>query len=378
MNIMETITSKLNDRLSGLSRARREGVKVIGYTPGGYLPEELVIAAGAIPLGLIRGGDHEPAEASGAYICRWIDPFCRSQIGYGTSAHDPYYSLVDLLVVPITDNHIRSISDILSYHTGIKVHPYGVPHKKDEPSLEYYQAKILGLKKALEDFTGTGITDQRLAEAIDLCNRERALFRKISLKRRGEKTGVSGDEFIALHHASHILDKGDMVQLLEEVSRGADRDSGDGLGPRIMLTGSTLALGDSKVPDLIAEAGGRTVFEEFAEGLRPYWQDVAVDGDFMHNLADAYYWRRVPPAWFRPGRERLEFLIQMAHEFKVDGVIWYQLMFRESYKIESYFFPDMLRKRTGLSMLTVESDYAGDETAALRTRIETYIHSIGG
>ncbi len=60
----------------------------------------------------------------------------------------------------------------------------------------------------------------------------------------------------------------------------------------------------------------------------------------------------------------------------MDGVIWYQLMYRESYKTESYYFPDRLKRETGLSMLTIESDYDQAETGSLRTRIETFIETI--
>jgi benzoyl-CoA reductase/2-hydroxyglutaryl-CoA dehydratase subunit BcrC/BadD/HgdB len=86
--------------------------------------------------------------------------------------------------------------------------------------------------------------------------------------------------------------------------------------------------------------------------------------------------RRVPPAWFRPGKERLEFLVQLATDFNVTGVIWYQLMYRESYKLESFYFPDILKRETGLPMLTVESDYEPEETGVLRTRIEAFLETI--
>jgi len=148
-------------------------------------------------------------------------------------------------------------------------------------------------------------------------------------------------------------------------------------GPRILLTGSTLAMGDSRIFNLIEDAGGDVVVEEFAEGVRPYWENVSTDGNPMEALADCYFMKRIPPAWFRPGKERLDFLIKVARDFKVDGVIWYHLMFRESYKTESYFFPRRLKKETGLPMLVVESDYDPSETGQMRTRIETFIDMIG-
>ena len=379
MKAMEELSSHLKTRSVDLWKAKKEGRKIIGYTPGGYLPEELVIACGAIPICLIRGGDHSAVELAGAYVCRWIDTFCRAQIGYGASGDDPYYRAIDLLAIPITDNHIRAISDILDYYTDIEVFPFGVPHMKEESTFKYYLHGITRLKAKLEELTGVKITESRLREAISLCNRERELLRNISLMRKSDTAPLSGKDFVALNHGSFLADKEVMVGILESLYnelRGQTERRIE--GPRILLTGSTLALGDNRVTDVVEDAGGVIVIEEFAEGIRPYWEDVRLDGDLMEALADCYFMQRVPPAWFRPGKERRDFVIKLARDFDVSGVIWYQLMYRESYKIESYYFPDLLKRETGLPMLTLESDYDQAETEQLRTRIETFIETIRG
>ncbi|MBN1547709.1 MAG: 2-hydroxyacyl-CoA dehydratase, partial [Syntrophaceae bacterium] len=255
--------------------------------------------------------------------------------------------------------------------------PFGVPHTKDETGRKYYFYGITRVKKKIEELTGVEITEERLKEAIRLCNKERELLRKISLMRKSDSPFLTAKDFVRINHASMILDKKVLVDILEsgidELQKAGPRNA---KGPRILLVGSTLAMGDHKILDLIEEAGGQVVIEEFAEGIKPYWLNVKTTGDSMAALAEAYFMDRVVPAWFRPAAERLPHLVQLARDFSVDGVIWYQLMYRESYKIESYYFPEVLKKETGMSMLTVESDYDPAETGQMRTRIETYIDSI--
>jgi benzoyl-CoA reductase/2-hydroxyglutaryl-CoA dehydratase subunit BcrC/BadD/HgdB len=96
----------------------------------------------------------------------------------------------------------------------------------------------------------------------------------------------------------------------------------------------------------------------------------------MEALADCYFMVRPTPAWFRPAREGLEFVVKLAKDFTVAGVVWYQLMYRESYKTASYYFPAILEREVSLPMLTVESDYDPLETGPLRTRIETFVETI--
>ncbi len=377
MEALDRLSAHLKTRLVDLSRAREEGRKIIGYTPGGYLPEELVLASGAIPVGMIKGGDHAAVELAGAHLCRWFDPFCRAQIGYGVSGGDPYYNIIDLLVIPVTDNHIRALMNVLGSNTDLNIFPFGVPHTKDEYAPGFYRHGINQLKKRLEELTGVEITEPKLREAIDLCNQERELLREISLMRKSQPAPISSRDFVALNHASFLADKKVMVDILQSLVRELKRQATPSQeGPRILLTGSTIAQGDSKIVDLTEEAGGVIVIEEFGEGIRPYWEKVNPDGDLMGALADGYFMRRIPPAWFRPGKERLDFLVKLARDFKVAGVIWYQLMYRESYKTESYYFPDILKKETGLTMLTLESDYDTAEVGQMRTRLETFIESI--
>ena len=54
--------------------------------------------------------------------------------------------------------------------------------------------------------------------------------------------------------------------------------------------------------------------------------DIKINGDLMTDLADSYFTDRICPGWFRPGTERLDFLIKLAKDYKVAGVIWYQLL----------------------------------------------------
>jgi benzoyl-CoA reductase/2-hydroxyglutaryl-CoA dehydratase subunit BcrC/BadD/HgdB len=379
MEALNRLSAHLKNRLIDLRRAKEQGRKIIGYTPGGYLPEELVLACGAIPICLIRGGDHTMVELAGAYICRWIDTFCRAQIGYGVSGEDPYYNIIDLLVVPMTDNHIRAVMDVLDYKTDIDIFPFGVPHTKEDMTRNYYLHGITRLKSKLEELTGVEITDARLKEAIKLCNRERELLREIRLMRKAQSPPIRCTDFVALNHGSMLAEKKVMVEILESLCKDLkEQPVPSQEGPRLLLTGSTLALGDNKVLDFTEEAGGVIVVEEFAEGIRPYWEEVQLNDNLMEALTECYFTRRIPPAWFRPGGERLEFLITLAKEYRVAGVLWYQLMYRESYKIESYYFPEILQREIGLPMLTIESDYDPNEVGGLQTRIEAFIETLRG
>ncbi|MFC1970302.1 2-hydroxyacyl-CoA dehydratase subunit D, partial [Chloroflexota bacterium] len=339
---------------------------------------ELVYAAGAVPVGLIRGGSPEPIAESAAYMPRFFDTFCRAQIAYRMSGDDPLYQMVDLLVVPITDNNVRAIADSWDFYSNVETFRFGVPHDKEEDAFDYYLEGLHLLKDKLEKVTGNKIEDSKLGEAIALSNSMWESLEKISLLRQSSRPPLSGEEFVRLNHASFYADKPTLIECLQSLYKELKGKEGASPKARVLLTGSTLAMGDYKILDLAQRAGAAVVVEEFAEGMRHYWERVNLNGDLMEALADRYFRRRVPPAWFRPSRERIDFVMKLAKDFTVDGIIWYQLMYRESYDMQSFYFQRILEKEMGLRMLKVASDYDASEIGPLSTRVETFIETIKG
>jgi benzoyl-CoA reductase/2-hydroxyglutaryl-CoA dehydratase subunit BcrC/BadD/HgdB len=379
MEAMDKLMAHVRARPIELMRLKQNGAKIVGYVPNGYMPEELVYACGAIPVGLIRGGDHEPVAVSQAYLFRLLDTFCRSQIGYRALGEEPLYQLPDLLVVPITDRNITAIAESWQLYTDVEVFRFGVPrYAGAEHAFEYYVGGLELLKQRLEELTGTEIKNERLKDEIKLSNRIRSLLEKISFTRASEYPRISGKDFIRLNHATYCADRRFLVSELESISKELEkRETPRREGPRIMLTGSTMAEGDYKVIDLLEETGASIVIEEFSEGVRHYQQRIEPNGDLIRALADRYLRRRVPPAFFHGViKNRFDYLLKLVKEFKVDGVVWYSLMYRDSYDREGLLFPQALKKERGIPLLKLNSDYDIAETGPMRTRIETFIEII--
>ncbi|MBW1769113.1 MAG: 2-hydroxyacyl-CoA dehydratase, partial [Deltaproteobacteria bacterium] len=78
-------------------------------------------------------------------------------------------------------------------------------------------------------------------------------------------------------------------------------------------------------------------------------------------------------AWFRPSKGRIEVLKTFSEAFKVDCCIWYQLIYRDAYDMQSYYFEKILKEEAGLPMLKLESDYDTSEKGPMKTRIETFV-----
>jgi benzoyl-CoA reductase/2-hydroxyglutaryl-CoA dehydratase subunit BcrC/BadD/HgdB len=375
------LAAHLRDRPAQLKEAQKNGVKIIGYFPGNYVPEEIIYASGAVPLCLIHGGNPHPADVALSVLPQVICPFARAQVGERLLKENPYYRMLDMLVAPITCQHLKKVAEVWEYDGDLEIFKLGVPQQYSHDfELEYYADRLRALRDRLQAFTGNEITSEKLGGAIALYNRMRELLKEIALMRRASPSPLSALDFIKLNHASFYADPAFMVDVLDSVYHELkDKPpAADTNVPRILLLGPNIGDGDYTVLELVQAAGGEIVIEELCEGIRYYWHEIESKGDLFQSLARGYLVDRVPCAFMRDSaRKRLEFALGLVKDFNVSGVIWYELLCCETYDAESYFFAAKMAEQN-IPMLILESDYGTADTGQLKTRIEAFIEIVRG
>jgi benzoyl-CoA reductase/2-hydroxyglutaryl-CoA dehydratase subunit BcrC/BadD/HgdB len=284
------------------------------------------------------------------------------------------YQAPGLLVNPVTDQNFKMVGEVWRFLTGEEVAYMGVPKIKDDLGIHTFQICLNVLKEKLEAFTGNKITEKGLNGAIELYNKMRGLLKAIGDMRKSDKFIISSRDFVRLNHASYILDPSVMVEILEslyeELKTAASVTRSD---KRILFVGSTLAMGDNQIFDILDDLTGDIVFEEFAEGIRPYMYNVALNGDPMAALTDALYVKRLPPAYFRPFEEFQSRMLGLVSEHRANGILWYQMMMRDSYDMQYYLFEAKVLKDLNIPIIKIESEYDTNEKGQLKTRLETFV-----
>jgi len=381
---MKKLEKHLQKRVTELKEAKEKGVKVIGFFPGNYVPEEIIYAAGAVPLCLADGGDSTPVEASLSVIPRHYCSFVRAQLGGITLKSNPYFDLIDLLIAPIGCQHLKKLAEIIEYQGNIKLVKLGIPHRYDsDPALEYYTYQLRRIKNKLQEFTGQEITDEKIVGAIELYNSLRNLLREISLMRCQAPSPICAMDFVKLNHASFYADPAFMVEVLQDIlreikERKLPEQAEKAQKPRLLLIGPNMVYGDYKVLNLVEEAGGEIVIEEITEGIRNYWQTIDSKKDPIGSLARGYLKERIPSAFMvHSAKKRLDFALKLIKDFNVSGAIWYELLCCETYDSESYYFAKNL-ENLNIPVLVLESDYGTSDIGQLKTRIDAFVELMKG
>ncbi|MCX7975357.1 MAG: 2-hydroxyacyl-CoA dehydratase family protein, partial [Candidatus Aminicenantes bacterium] len=95
--------------------------------------------------------------------------------------------------------------------------------------------------------------------------------------------------------------------------------------------------------------------------------------EMLRAVAERYF--KINCSCFSPNEDRIENILNLAREFKVDGLVHYILSYCHTYNIETINI-DAALKKENIPSLKIETDYSEEDTGQLRIRIEAFLEGI--
>ena len=383
MDYFDFVVSEVHGlRIKELNDLRAQRKKVIGAFCI-YAPEELAYAADATMVGLCGGADFSVPDAE-AVLPRNLCPLIKSFYGFKLNRTCPYFQSSDLVVGETTCDGKKKVYELLSEL--IPTYVLEVPHKPDtQQGKEFWYKELESFKTKMEEVTGNQITPEKLKQAIELINAKRAALKRLSDLRAASPSPISGLDGLLINQIGFMDDVKRFTAKVNELCDELETRKKQGVGvaakdaPRLMISGSPMAVPNWKVHSIAESVGATVVVEESCVGTRYFTDPVEPKGDSIHDLLWAIdeKYAKIPCACFTPNDRRIESIAQLAKQFKVDGVIYYTLQNCHDYNVEGVKVERALKKQ-GLPMLKIETDYAMGDSEQIKTRIEAFLEIIQG
>ncbi|MFX0135014.1 MAG: 2-hydroxyacyl-CoA dehydratase subunit D [Candidatus Hodarchaeota archaeon] len=360
-----------NESIEILKKYKEEGSKIVGVVQHGIFPDELVLAAGAIPLRLILGGEDEQ-EIGDQYLSATTCPFGRATLGFLEKQH-PLYSLIDTVIVGTFCNGVQNVSNYLEYFK-IPSMPIIIPHRSSGLAFDYYLNELHKLTNYLEKLTGNKITTKNLLVAIKEYNQLRSLFREINDFRKKPKPPVCGQTIHKLVCQALLLGPKFMIPKLQEFLQQIKNNPSNHSGTRIFLTGSVITLGDPLIETIEELCGGLVVADDLCSSTDYFLEDVNnTESDPFKALAERYLCRNLCGRMIPDSR--IPKILELYREFRATGIINHTLKFCDSYSnLKTDFRKEMNSKN--IPVLDLDRDYAESTIGQIQTRIEAFLEMI--
>lgn len=380
MGYFDFVVSEIHGlRVKELHDLRARGGKVVA-TFCVYVPEEVVVATGGAMIGLCGGAD-VGSDLAEQYLPQATCPLVKSVFGFKLARLCPYIELADLVVGETTCDGKKKAYEVLPVDA--PVHVMELPHTKRPSARALWRAELDRFVARMEELTGAEVTAERLREGVRIVNEKRRALGRLAALRAADPAPISGLDALLVNQISFYDDPVRFTRKVNELCDELEDRVARGEGarpkgaPRILVSGSPMAIPNWKVPALIEAKGAVVVGEESCVGARNFRDLVDEDPADREGLLEAIADRqlRIECACFTPNAERPDTVDRMARELRADGVVHYNLSFCTPYAVEALRmareFPDR-----GHRVLRLETDYSQD-TGQLATRIEAFLEMLG-
>jgi benzoyl-CoA reductase/2-hydroxyglutaryl-CoA dehydratase subunit BcrC/BadD/HgdB len=363
-------------RIKELDDFRKQGGKVVG-TYCLYVPEEIIRAAGAWSVGICAGAEWAYDDVE-RILPRNTCALVKSMMGFKLGKVCPYLEEADLLVGETTCDGKKKAYEIMG-----EMHPMHVmelPQMKRPKDIALWRSEIVDLMAKVEELTGKKVTAESLKAAIVEVNDKRRALQRIAADRAAVPAPISGKDALLATQVAFYDDVPRFTASMNALADELDQRVADGVGvapadaPRVLITGTPMALPNWKLHDIVEKAGGVVVGEEMCTGSRYYQDLVTEDATTLDEMIDdiAAKYLDINCACFTPNDGRIDDVVRMAKDLNADGVIDYTLQFCGTYEIESGAVEKAVQQ-AGLPVLKVTTDYSMEDVGQLKTRVEAFL-----
>jgi benzoyl-CoA reductase/2-hydroxyglutaryl-CoA dehydratase subunit BcrC/BadD/HgdB len=366
-------------RVKELMDHKARGGKVIGLFCV-FVPEDLILAAGAIPVGLCAGTQFSVPDAEEVLphnTCALI----KSSFGFKVGRTCPYVQASDFVIGETTCDGKKKMYELLAeYHP---TYVMEVPQKKTPLGRALFLDELRGLKAKLEAETGVTITAERLAEATALVEAKRRALRRLHFARKARPAPISGLDALLV---TQIAFYEDVVRFTEKVNALCDEledriAGGEGVAspdaPRILVSGSPMAIPNWKLHRILEDSGAVVVGEESCTGTRYFSPAVAHNDGTLDAQLEAIADRQLEThcACFTPNDERIDDILTLTSDWAADGVVHYNLQFCHTFANEAVRVEKALAGKD-VPLLRIETDYSDEDMGQIRNRVDAFLEMV--
>ena len=322
MTAFETIQKHYQQRDLAALEWKKNGGKVIGCFCNN-VPEELIMAAGFLPLRII-GDPWEGTEVAEGYRMPYpLLPFIESMINKLLTNK---YDFLDYLVIPHGRDQIWRLYTQLHFVPELdpqiklpEIYFYDDLHTTFYTSSVYNRDRKIEFTKKLEDWSGQKITDKALEEAIAITNENKRLLKEVAALRAADTPRISGVDALQIISTSMFMPKEEHNKLLKDYLKDTESFPVKN-GVRLFVESSP--LDNLQFYEVVESCGAVVVAEDNCWGNR--YSDVPISQTInpFESIVERYLKKSPCPRMF-PLQRRIDYCVEKAFESKAQGALFH-------------------------------------------------------
>lgn len=310
------------------------GKKVIGVLPY-FAPEELVYAAGMVPMGM-WGSNNKNIVKAKEYCATF---YCTiAQIGLEMLL-DGTLDQLDGIITPTICDTLRPMSQNYRVAMGDKMKVIFLAHPQNrvkEFGVKFCMSQYANIKRELEEVSGAPITDAAIANAIKVYNKSRAARRKFVKLANAHCDVITATKRSAVLKASYFMLKDAYTEKLEALNAELEKlPVCQWKGVKIVTSG--IICDNPKLLSIFEENNIAIAADDVAQESRGIRVDAAETGDPIRALAEQFAAQDYDVLLYDPEsslNRRGEFVAKLVKDSGAQGLVLFMQQFCDPEEME--------------------------------------------
>ncbi len=351
--------------------AMQSGKEPFGYFPM-HAPEELIYAAGYLPVGMWGG------KTEIKYADKYLQGFCctimKANMEFGITGA---YNILKGVLIPCFCDTLKCVCEDWKYAVpNLPLIPIVYPQNRNaDGAMEFLVSKFQNVKSELEKLSGKEITEAELSAAFDTYEHYRSTMRAFTELIKDYPVTFDAKTRHLVLKAAHFMDKAAYTEIIEDVMKQLESVEKETFrGIKVIATG--LISEPVEVLDIFCENDIAIVGDDISHQSRAFRTPSPDCGSVLEKMAGRIAAQRGDTFLYEASKDKGDMLIDMVKHTGAEGVVLFMMKFCDP---EEFDYP-ILKKQmeaAGIPLLYLEVDQQMDSYEQLRTRVQSFAEMIG-
>ena len=332
-----------------------------------YTPEEIIYAAGLLPIGM-WGGKTELKLAD-----RYLQSFCcsimRSNIEYGMKGT---YNMLKGIILPTFCDTLKCICENWKVAVPqVPIVPIVYPQNRNiDAGFTYIVEELQRVKGELEKRIGKAISSDDLEAAWELYEEYRRTMREFTDVAAEYPHIIGAKTRHLIIKAGYFMDKKAYTRDIRDIIAGLNAEEKKPFaGNRVVATG--LLAEPVELLDIFEENQVAFAADDLAQESRQFRTPGRSQGSFFEKMAGRICDQKGDTFLYEEEKTRGQMLIDLVREKKADAVVIFMMKFCDPEEFDYPIYKKEL-EAAGIPMLYLEIDQQIDSFEQIRTRVQSF------
>ena len=337
-----------------------------------YTPDELVYAAGFIPVGL--WGGQTDIKLADTYLQSFCCSIMRENMEQGMRGQ---YDFLSAIIIPTYCDTLKCICENWKVAVPqVPLIPMVYPqNRKIQAGIDYLVSEYKRVQEILEDLSGEKVTEQSLASSFALYEEYRKAMREFTAMAVHYPITINAKTRQLIIKAAYFMDKKDYVPQLQELCRSLSALPYEKFaGKKVVMTG--IMAEPAGLLDIFVQNNVAVAADDLADSSRQFRLESSRGNTVYEKMACRIADQCGCSLLFDAEKERGQLLVDLVKDTGSDGIVVAMMKFCDPEEFDYPIYKKEL-EAANIPILYLEIEQKMDSLEQIRTRVQSFIEMLG-